>query len=394
MNQRFIRSAVSRMENVPFAESEGVTMVTLEGQAEAGSEALTAAVPQALEVSKTSSRKAWLDYLRVFAILAVITGHVLADFYRRFGEVGAAEWWLSNVLGILARSAVPVFVMVSGALLLGKPYSLGAFYRKRVIRFLSPIVFWNLVYLGVYILDGMDKQTVLWTLKALFIVDGYVAPHLWYLSMFICLMMFAPFLNKFILGERPTAGDLTLLLALAFPFFLLQQIANFAEAVYHLNMEWFSLFPWFVVYFIAGYVIDRYANVRLGSSWLAAAIAALTAVGAGLNYYAVGVLGVMKNYFINTERGPLQFLLSMLIFLLVKNLSARLRPNRLVLAAAEASFGMYLIHEIFNGIFVKVLPGYYSHGLVYIPLVAGLTTLLSFFSISLLRKMPIMRMVC
>ncbi len=395
MNQRFIRSAVKRMDDVPFADSEGVTMVTLEGQAEAGSEALMAAVPQALEVSKTSSRKVWLDYLRVFAILAVITGHVIADFYRLFGEVGAAEWWLSNVLGTLARSAVPVFVMVSGALLLGKPASLGAFYRKRVIRFLPPIIFWNLVYLGVYILDGMDRQTVLWTLKALFIVDGYIAPHLWYLSMFICLMMFAPFLNKFILGERPTAGDLTLLLVLAFPFFLLQQIANFAEAVYDLNMEWFSLFPWFGVYFIAGYVIDRYAaNVRLGSGWIAAAIAALMAVGAGLNYYAVGVLGVMKNYFINTERGPLQFLLSMLIFLLAKNLSARLRPNRLVLAAAEASFGMYLIHEIFNGIFVKVLPGYYSHGLVYIPLVAMATAILSFLSISLLRNLPIMKMVC
>ncbi|GAB4461899.1 MAG: hypothetical protein Kow0070_20160 [Anaerolineales bacterium] len=241
----------------------------------------------------------------------------------------------------------------------------------------------------------MDRQTVLWTLKALFIVDGYIAPHLWYLSMFICLMMFAPFLNKFILGERPTAGDLTLLLVLAFPFFLLQQIANFAEAVYHLHMEWFTLFAWFGVYFIAGYVIDRYAaNVRLGSGWLAAAIAALTAVGAGLNYYAVSALGVMKNYFINTERGPLQFLLSMLIFLLAKNLSARLRPNRLILAVAEASFGMYLIHEIFNWIFVKVLPGYYSHGLVYIPLAVAATMILSFLSISLLRKISIMRMVC
>ena len=27
-------------------------------------------------------RKVWLDYLRVFAILAVITGHVIVDFYN------------------------------------------------------------------------------------------------------------------------------------------------------------------------------------------------------------------------------------------------------------------------------------------------------------------------
>jgi surface polysaccharide O-acyltransferase-like enzyme len=395
MEQRFIRSTASHREEVPAVESEGVAMIDLDVQPAAGSEALTVLTPQALDVRRTNPRKVWLDYLRAFAVLAVITGHVIADFYGLFGEVGPAEWWLSNVLGILARSAVPVFVMVSGALLLGKPYSIGAFYKKRALRLIPPIVFWNLVYLGVYILDGMDRQTVLWTLKALFLVDGYIAPHLWYLSMFICLMMFAPFINKFIMGEKPTAGELALLLGLSFPFFLLQQIANFAEAVYHLNMEWFTLFPWFMVYFIAGYVIDKYGvNVRVGSGWIAVAIASLVAVGAGLNYYAVSALGVMKNYFINTERCPLQFLLSLLIFLLAKNLSERLRPNRLVVAIAEASFGMYLIHEIFNGMFVKILPGYYSHGLVYIPLVAAATTILSFLAISLLRKISIMRMVC
>lgn len=55
---------------------------------------------------------------------------------------------------------------------------------------------------------------------------------------------------------------------------------------------------------------------------------------------------------------------------------------------------MYLIHEIFNGIFVKVLPGYYSHGLVYIPLVIAMTTILSFVSVYLLRKIRWMMVVC
>lgn len=352
------------------------------------------ALSQTMQTFAKPPRRAWLDYLRVFAILAVITGHVIVDFYDRFGEVGAAEWWVSNVLGVLARSAVPLFVMVSGALLLGRTYKLGEFYKKRMLRFLPPLFFWNLVYLGVYILDGMDRQTVFWTLKALFIVDGYIAPHLWYLSMFVCLMLFAPFVNKFILGEKPTPGELALLLGLAFPFFALQQVANVAEGIYGLRMEWFTLFPWFVVYFIAGYFIDRYGAVRLGSGWIAAAIAALVAVCAGLNYYAVSVLGIMKNYFINTDRGALQFLLSALIFLLAKNLSARLAASKLVLALAEASFGMYLIHEIFNGMFAKILPGYLSLGLVSIFLVPALTTVLSFTSIHLLRKIRWMRLVC
>ncbi|NTU55847.1 MAG: acyltransferase [Anaerolineales bacterium] len=364
-------------------------------QPAAESEAALATLPNRSQALAKSPRKAWLDYLRVFAILAVITGHIIADFYARFGEVGPAEWWLSNVLGILARSSVPVFVMVSGAVLLGKPYTLEAFYKKRAVRLIPPILFWNLVYLGVYVLDGMDRQTVLWTLKALVIVDGHIAPHLWYLSMFACLMVFAPFINKFILGEKPTARELAILLGLTFPFFLLNTVASVADNIYDLHMEWFKIFPWFMVYFVAGYYFENhFPRIRLNNSLIAGAIAVLVAVGAGVNYYAVSSLGILKNYFINTERGPLLFLISMLVFILAKNLSARLEANKVILAVAEASFGMYLIHEIFNGIFTRILPDYYSHGLVYIPLVAVLTTTLSFISIYLLRKIRLMRVVC
>ena len=340
-------------------------------------------------------RKAWLDYLRVIALLAVITGHIIVDFYGRFGEIGRAEWWLSNILLALLRFAVPIFVMTSGAVLLGRSYTIGEFYKKRAVRLIPPTIFWNLFYLGLYILDGMDTKTLLWTLKAEVVVNGFIAPHLWYLSMFICLMVFAPFINNFILGEKPTARDLSVLLGLAFPFFLLNTVACFSENVYALTMEWFKIFPWFIIYFIAGYYIDNYSDkISLRNGIIVAAIIVLTGIGAGLNYYSVTSLGITEDYFISTERGPLVFLISMLLFLLVKKLSPRLVANKVISAIAAASFGIYLIHEIFNGIFCKILPDYYSHGLIYIPTVAVLTFILSFISIYLLRKIPFMRALC
>lgn len=340
-------------------------------------------------------RKAWLDYLRAIAILAVITGHIIADFYKRFGEVGQAEWWLSNILSALLRSAVPIFVMASGAVLLGRSYTLEGFYKKRAMRLIPPTVFWNLVYLGIYVYEGMDTQTLLWTLKARIVVDGYVAPHLWYLSMFACLMIFVPFINKFIIGEKPTAHDLSVLLGLTFPFFLLNAIASVAINIYDLTMNWFKVFPWFIAYFIAGYYIDNHSSkIPLRNSCIVISIIALTAIGAGLNYYAVSSLGIVKDYFIVTEMGPLVFMISFLVFLLGKNLSSVLVENKFILAVADASLGIYLIHEIFNGVFYKILPNYYSHGLIYIPGVTVLTFILSFITIHLLRKIPFMKAVC
>lgn len=339
-------------------------------------------------------RKAWLDYLRLFALLAVITGHIIIDFYRRYGEVGLIEWWFSNILSTLLRSSVPIFVMVSGSLLLGKSYPVVGFYKKRALRLIPPTIFWNLIYLALYVLDGMDFQTVLWTLKARFIVDGFIAPHLWYLSMFICLMAFVPFINKFILGEKPTMFDLSLLIGLSFPFFLLNAVASVASNIYDLTMNWFKIFPWFIIYFISGYFIDNYSDkFPLRNGTIVASMIVLIAIGSGLNYYAVSSLGILNECFIISEMSPLVFLISLLVFKLAKNLSPRLVENRVISAIAQASFGMYLIHEIFNGIFYKILPDYFSHGLVYVPSIVVLTFILSFITIYMLRKIPIMRMV-
>lgn len=340
-------------------------------------------------------RKAWLDYLRVIALLGVVTGHIAADFYRMYGEVSMADWWLSNMINASMRFVVPVYVMVSGALLLGRSWSMDEFYKKRAVRLIPPLLFWNLVYLGIYVYEGMDMRTLLWTLKALIMVNGYVAPHLWYLSMFVCLMLFVPFINKFILGEKPTARELGVFLGLTFPFFLLNSIASISVNVYNMPMEWFKIFTWYTVYFIAGYVIDNYSTkIRLKNSVIVAAILVLIAIGAGLDYYSVSSLGIKKDYFIVNELGGLVFLLSMLVFLLAKNLSPFLVENRVITAIAQASFGMYLIHEIFNSFFYHALPDFSSHGLIYIPSVAILTFILSFVSIHFLRKIPLMRRLC
>ncbi|MFT3890700.1 MAG: acyltransferase family protein [Anaerolineales bacterium] len=340
-------------------------------------------------------RKAWIDYLRVIALGAVIMGHIAADFYHKYGEVSPADWWLTNILNASLRFAVPIYVMASGALLLDRSWSTVEFYKKRAVRLIPPLLFWNLLYLGIYIYQGMDLKTVLWNFKALIIVNGFVAPHLWYISMFICLMLFVPFINMFVRGEKPTAGDLGILLGITFPFFVLNTIASFAYHVYDLQMEWFKLFPWYMVYFLAGYYLDRYSDeIPIRNGVIAASILIIVLINATLGYYSVSSLGIKKDAFLVSELGGSVFLLSMLVFLLAKRLSHFLKENKLITAIAQASFGMYLIHEIFNGMFYNFAPDYFSHGLIYIPGLALLTFILSFVSITLLRKIPVMRALC
>jgi len=60
---------------------------------------------------------AWLDDARIVAIFGVVLIHTSAKVLLE-SDVGDSQWWAANVYDALARWSVPVFVMVSGALLL------------------------------------------------------------------------------------------------------------------------------------------------------------------------------------------------------------------------------------------------------------------------------------
>ena len=166
-------------------------------------------------------RKHWLDYLRVAAIIAVITIHSTTPFYAKFGAIGLLDWWLANLLNSASRFAIPLFVMISGALLLGREITIGEFYKKRAARLLPALVVWNLFYAGLDLLSrGINENIAASSLVNELFVTGGTAAHLWYLAMFTCLMLLAPFVNIFIKGNKPASTDLSILLVLIFVFFL------------------------------------------------------------------------------------------------------------------------------------------------------------------------------
>lgn len=90
----------------------------------------------------------WLNNARIIAILAVVLLHVSSRVIT-WSELGSNDWWYANLYDSLVRWCVPVFVMISGALLLApeKAEPLGVFYKKRASRILSPLVFWSLFYM-------------------------------------------------------------------------------------------------------------------------------------------------------------------------------------------------------------------------------------------------------
>ena len=112
-----------------------------------------------------SGRIVFLDDARVAACFLVILVHSAENFYAAdaSGLAGnmtylaneANRFWVSFYDG-LARVCVPLFMIISSYLLvpLKEGQTMGAFYRKRFLRVVPPMVFFMLLYTFLPLLWG------------------------------------------------------------------------------------------------------------------------------------------------------------------------------------------------------------------------------------------------
>nr|WP_308217632.1 acyltransferase family protein [Paenalcaligenes niemegkensis] len=90
-----------------------------------------------------------LDTARWLAALAVVLLHCAAVPLTRALDHGSVDWQWANVYDAATRWCVPVFVMISGVLLLNpdKQESVKRFYLRRARRILPATLFWTVFYL-------------------------------------------------------------------------------------------------------------------------------------------------------------------------------------------------------------------------------------------------------
>lgn len=97
------------------------------------------------ELEKNKNRIYYIDILRVIACLSVIIIHSSATYVTK--NWGSFNFWIGNILDSLSRIGVPLFIMISGALLLDEKYICT---KKKIIKHIKKMIlffiFWSLVY--------------------------------------------------------------------------------------------------------------------------------------------------------------------------------------------------------------------------------------------------------
>ena len=92
------------------------------------------------------------DVVRCLAIIMAVGVHLVTPITARPDFFGGKIWWLTFLLNCLFRIAVPLFVILSGYLTLGKEITIQQNLKKITKRLLIPLVSFYIIFNLAYIL--------------------------------------------------------------------------------------------------------------------------------------------------------------------------------------------------------------------------------------------------
>lgn len=335
--------------------------------------------------------KIYISNLRNLATFSVVFLHVAAVFLYQYGSLDNNSWKLANFLDSFVRFCVPLFVMISGALLLGKEFTLKEFLSKRISRIIYPLIFWSIVYF-IYInysnfstvnIDVIITQFLKGLSKGMYY-------HFWFVYMILGLYLFMPILNTWIKNSSKREVQYFLFL-----FFITVCNNKFTNEYFpNIDLMYFSKFIGFL---IVGYYIDRY--IKNGKKALIIG-AFLFVLGTLLTYFFTNFYSFLEGGFVETFYDYTYFnvvLQSIGIFIVGKNLFIKTTPT--FQSLDKNSFGIYFIHILILERLSMIFPyvdmdekNMYSL-LGYIVVVSISVFIISYIIVFTLSKVPFLKKI-
>ncbi|KAK8898399.1 hypothetical protein M9Y10_000684 [Tritrichomonas musculus] len=155
---------------------------------------------ESLPKSTSRPRYFGIDILRIFSCYMVMQIHS-GEYYYLDGHglrEGTGIFWMGIYNG-LCYSSVPLFVMISGYLLLPVKTDIPTFLRTRFTRVLFPFFFWATIYSFYFlIIKRINIKECFLNIPKIFVNYGTEIGHLWYIYMLIGIYLFAPIISPWI----------------------------------------------------------------------------------------------------------------------------------------------------------------------------------------------------
>ena len=310
-------------------------------------------------------RIVWCDAARVTAIVMVVLVHCVESVYKpdlalSAGDFASAASLLNRVtLFTVGRMGVPLFLMLTGYLLLPRDYEapgkIGHFYRHNFFHLLITTEIWTVLYIGYFAIDWKQFS---WSasIRYLLFLEKVPLSHMWYMPLILSLYLSLPLVAIALQRCRARYVAPVLLFALLTGFLLptlndtLQCFGVSFPAVFQGVTDWNG--GTYGLYLVLGYYLGRrnvLEKVSKRALWWTVIGCLLLADVAQAVSYPYGLLPYRITY-----THPLVLALSVAVFELfrrdVGTSSTKYAKSLEILS--KLSFGVFFLH---NPVLIKLL---------------------------------------
>jgi len=317
----------------------------------------------------------YYDFLRAFAIIAVLICHV--DVF--FGPLNTPFEVISQLaFHDLGRIGVPIFLMISGALLLNREYDLGDFLKRRFTRIIYPFIFWIILIIAqLYYLKY--NHTAMWNT---FIGNPSIT---WYFWTLIGIYLFIPVINTFI--EKYGLKGCEYFLAIWFATIIMKTFSSY-PLFPDFNLDCFASY---VGYPVLGYYLNnkefRLSDVKMCVLGFVVLIISW-AVFVYFDYRNMSYISLIYQNVPIVLMGAgmyvfIKYLDNITSFKHIKNNMI----GRIIVSISLCSYGMYFSHAIV----LRILENYNYHSNLLFPVMFVSLIVLSWALPYIVSKIPYLK---
>ena len=322
----------------------------------------------------------WLDVVRFIAMFTVVCCHCTDPFNFYPGtapNIGEIKLW-GAIYGSVLRPCVPLFVMITGALLLPVRSDASTFYKKRIPRVFYPFLIWSVLYnlfpwitglLGLnpqiildffpYAGEEVMQQSFSVSLEYILMIPfnfSILAVHMWYIYLLIGLYLYLPVFSAWVEKASERAKLMFLLawgVTLLLPYYY-QFVSNYLWGTCSWNsFGMLYAFAGFNGYLLLGHYLK---NLEWSLKKTLAIGIPMFAVGYAVTFLGFRHITALPEY--TDEMLELFFtycslnvvMMTIPVFMLAKKVKVNSERMKKALAnLTVCGFGIYMIHYFFTG---------------------------------------------
>lgn len=318
-----------------------------------------------------------LDLLRLIAIFLVVFNHTGDRGYMLFANsTGSLLYFPYMMFSVFCKIAVPIFFMISGALLLPKQESLKQLFSKRILRMIVVLVLISVpYYYWLHRSQGIGALSFF-----TYIYGQSASTALWYLYSYVSLLLMMPFLRNMVTSMKQKdfiylfVGHIVLVGILPCLEYCLWQgnttIHESFSPVIFLSQNFFFALTGYYLEHVLG---ERHYNKKTIFFSVLLSVTAIL-VTCLMTYYQTLVMGTCSTEQLESFFNCFICIPAMSVYVLVRFLGEKIKRERTkkVLSILGAGvFGVYLIEKfvraLTSGVYTLLSPfvGSFAAALVW-----------------------------